>query len=127
MQGWLGLWGAASDAPGGRHMAWMSSGTDGHSHGTPSADGSVDTMPGMASSDDLRALRAATGPPLDVLFLQLMLRHHQGGAPMLQYATDHASESEVRNLAARMLSSQGSESQYLEQLLAARGGTPLPL
>ncbi len=125
MQGWLGLWNAASDAPGGRHMVWMSSSD--HSHAAPTADGGVHTMPGMASSDDLRALRAATGPALDVLFLQLMLRHHQGGVPMLQYAADHASEPEVRNLAAQMLSSQTSESQYLEQLLVARGGTPLPL
>jgi uncharacterized protein (DUF305 family) len=103
MQGWLGLWGAAADAPDGKHMAWM------------------------ASSDQLRALRASSGPSLDVLFLQLMLRHHQGGVVMLQYAADHASVPEVRNLAAQMLSSQTSESEYLTQLLAARGGTPLPL
>lgn len=126
MQGWLGLWGAAADAPGGRHMAWMSD-TTGHAHASSVAEGGVATMPGMASSDDLRALRAATGPQLDVLFLQLMLRHHQGGVPMLEYAADHASEPEVRNLAGQMLSSQTSESLYLEQLLAARGGTPLPL
>ena len=124
MQGWLALWGAAQDAPSGRHMAWMASSE--HAHGSLS-DGGVATMPGMASPDELRALRAATGPQLDVLFLQLMLRHHQGGVPMLQYAADHAAEPEVRNLAARMLSSQASERQYMEQLLAARGGTPLPL
>ena len=46
---------------------------------------------------------------------------------MLQYASEHASVPEVRNLAAQMLSSQTSESEYLKQLLAARGGTPLPL
>jgi uncharacterized protein (DUF305 family) len=84
-------------------------------------------MPGMATSDQLRALRAASGPQLDVLFLQLMLRHHQGGVVMLQYGADHASVPEVRNLAAQMLSSQTSESEYIEQLLTARGGTPLPL
>ena len=46
---------------------------------------------------------------------------------MLRYAADHASVPEARNLAAQMLSSQTSESEYLGQLLAARGGTPLPL
>jgi uncharacterized protein (DUF305 family) len=125
MQGWLALWGAAADAPGGRHMAWMSS-TD-HMHGTAAAGSGVDTMPGMATSDQLRALRAASGTELDVLFLQLMLRHHQGGIVMLQEGADHASVPEVRNLAAQMLSSQTSESDYIGQLLAARGGTPLPL
>ena len=79
-------------------------------------------MPGMATSDQLRALRAASGDQMDVLFLQLMLRHHEGGVIMLQYASEHASVPEVRNLAAQMLSAQSSESEYLKQLLAARGG-----
>ena len=79
-------------------------------------------MPGMATSDQLRALRAASGEQMDVLFLQLMLRHHEGGVIMLQYASEHASVPEVRNLATQMLSSQTSESEYLKQLLAARGG-----
>jgi uncharacterized protein (DUF305 family) len=124
MQGWLALWGAPTDAPGGKHMTWMA--PAGHSHAAATAGG-VETMPGMASSDQLRALRAATGPQLDVLFLQLMLRHHLGGVGMLQYGADHASVPEVRNLAAQMLSSQTSESEYMTQLLSARGGTPLPL
>ncbi len=124
MQGWLSLWGAAVEPPGGRHMAWMSG--DGHAHGS-ATPGGVDRMPGMASSEELRALRAAGSQQGDVLFLQLMLRHHQGGVEMLEYGADHASMPEVRNLAAQMLSAQTSESEYLTQLLAARGGTPLPL
>ena len=125
MQGWLALWGAPLDSPGGRHMAWMSS--PDHAHGVATSSSGVDTMPGMATSDQLRALRASSGPQLDVLFLQLMLRHHQGGVVMLQYGVDHASVPEVRNLAAQMLSAQTSESEYIGQLLSARGGTPLPL
>ena len=126
MQGWLGLWGAAADPPDGR-----AHGLDGLTPGrTPTPRlprGGVDTMPGMATSDQLRALRAASGEQMDVLFLQLMLRHHEGGVIMLQYGAEHASVTEVRNLAAQMLSSQTCESEYLKQLLAARGGTPLPL
>lgn len=125
MQGWLSLWGAAADSPDGKHMTWMAAA--GHTHGIGAAGDGVETMPGMASTDQLRDLRAASGQQLDVLFLQLMLRHHQGGVVMLQYGADHASVPEVRNLAAQMLSSQTSESEYLGQLLAARGGTPLPL
>jgi uncharacterized protein (DUF305 family) len=125
MQGWLSLWGAAKDAPGGKHMAWMAS--NAHAHDATAAGGGVDTMPGMATSEQLRALRAASGPQLDVLFLQLMLRHHEGGVVMLQYGADHASVPQVRNLASQMLSAQTSESEYMKQLLAARGGTPLPL
>jgi uncharacterized protein (DUF305 family) len=120
MQGWLELWGAAQ-LPVGGHMAWMSTPTHDHAAGS-----TVTTMPGMASSADLAALRAATGPELDVLFLQLMLRHHEGGVAMLEYGAQHAAVPQVRNLAAQMLSAQTSESDYLRQLLAQRGGQPLP-
>jgi uncharacterized protein (DUF305 family) len=128
MQGWLELWGAAS-LPVGGHMAWMSGSTghDGMDHmGTAMHPGAVATMPGMASTEELAALRAAGGRQLDVMFLQLMLRHHEGGASMLQYGAQHASMPQVRNLAAQMLSSQTTEAGYLRQLLAERGGQPLP-
>ncbi|NMH98991.1 DUF305 domain-containing protein [Pseudonocardia sp. K10HN5] len=126
MQGWLGLWGQASLPVGGHHMAWMS-GAMSHDHGGSMTSGGVATMPGMASDEDLKRLRAATGKDLDVLFLQLMLRHHEGGTSMLQYAAQHADVPEVRNLASQMLSSQTSEAAYMKQLLAQRGGQPLPL
>ncbi|GAA5111530.1 DUF305 domain-containing protein [Pseudonocardia adelaidensis] len=124
MQGWLELWGAPSLPAGGKHMAWMTEPS--HDHGLAAAGGAT-TMPGMASGDELAALRAATGPQLDVMFLQLMLRHHQGGAGMLQYGAEHAAVPQVRNLAAQMLRSQNTESDYLRQLLTERGGQPLPL
>jgi uncharacterized protein (DUF305 family) len=132
MQGWLALWDAPA-LPLGGHMGWMADGVGGndtaHAHTGPPdpTTGTVDRMPGMASTAELAALRAATGPDLDVLFLQLMLRHHQGGAEMLSYGAEHADVPQVRNLAAQMLGSQASEIQYLQELLAARGGTPLPL
>jgi uncharacterized protein (DUF305 family) len=123
MQGWLELWGAPT-LPTGGYMAWMTEPL--HAH-TPAPAGGAPAMPGMASDEELAALRAATGPQLDVLFLQLMLRHHEGGAGMLQYAAERAAVPQVRNLAAQMLRSQTSESLYLRQLLAERGGQPLPL
>lgn len=128
MQGWLESWGAASLQSGG-YMGWMA-GEVGHSHGTGAASaparGQVAQMPGMASEDDLKRLRASTGPALDVLCLQLMLRHHEGGTGMLRYAAEHATQDHVRNLASQMLSSQTNEAAYLRQLLAERGAQPLP-
>jgi uncharacterized protein (DUF305 family) len=123
MQGWLELWGAPA-LPTGGHMAWMTEPS--HTHTQAPADG-VTTMPGMASDEELAAMRAASGPRLDVLFLQLMLRHHQGGAGMLEYAAERAAVPQVRNLAAQMLRSQTTEADYLRQLLTERGGQPLPL
>ena len=129
MQGWLELWGAPSQPVGRPYMTWMAGAPTGaHDHGvTAAAPTGVATMPGMASPDELKKLRASTGKELDVLFLQLMLRHHEGGAGMLSYAAQNASQEPVRNLAGQMLAAQTAEAGYLTQLLTARGGAPLPL
>ncbi len=123
MQGWLSLWNAAP-LPNGRYMTWMAdtSSMPGMAHGTPG----LPAMPGMASAADLQRLQASSGGPFDVLFLQLMLRHHQGGTPMAQYAAQHAESAQVRNLAEKIVVSQGAESDYLAQLIAQHGAQPLP-
>ncbi|WP_300011078.1 DUF305 domain-containing protein [Pseudonocardia sp.] len=126
MQGWLALWGAPG-LPTGPHMRWMS-GAEGHPHGAGGMSGmtGVGQMPGMATDDDLRRLRASTGPELDTLFLQLMVRHHEGGTTMLAYAARHAATPDVRTQAGKMLAAQTAESRYLRDLLAARNAAPLP-
>jgi uncharacterized protein (DUF305 family) len=127
MQGWLSLWGQPLLRTGG-YMGWMSD-AGGHSmNGTSMAagsDGTVAVMPGMASTADLTALKQATGPSLDVLFLQLVLRHHQGGAEMLTYASDRAGDPVVRSFASQVGSSQSAEATYMTQLLSQRGAAPL--
>lgn len=112
MEGWLTLWGQPLTPPSGQYMGWM---------GMPSA-----AMPGMATPADLARMRAATGRDLDVVFLQLMLRHHQGGLPMMQAAEAEASVPAVRALAASMVASQSAESRTMTQMLAERGAAPLP-
>ena len=87
-----------------------------------SADG---LMPGMATPAQMTKLETLHGRALDIMFLQLMIRHHQGGLPMEQYAAEHAGESYVRNLAGHMVASQGAEIIQMEQLLRQLGGTPL--
>ncbi|MGB6049428.1 MAG: DUF305 domain-containing protein [Rhodococcus sp. (in: high G+C Gram-positive bacteria)] len=138
MQGWLAIWDRAPVGADG-YMGWMT-GSD-HSHAMTDGDmtdgdmtdgdmtdggGSVSAMPGMASSDDLAGLRQATGIDVDVLFLQLMLRHHEGGLSMMEYAIDHAETPALVRLAESMVSTQESESTLMTQMLAARGAEPLP-
>jgi len=128
MQGWLSLWNAAALPPSGRHMGWMT-GTAGIAHGHGEGgegSGGVQTMPGMASPAELEQLRSAEGSEFDVLFLQLMLRHHQGGTPMAEYAAQHAEIAQVRNLAEKIVTSQSAESQYLTELIRQHGAQPLP-
>ncbi|CAM4522303.1 DUF305 domain-containing protein [Nocardia ninae] len=127
MQGWLQLWGEPAQSIDG-YMGWMHDQPTGHGHngGTETATGPMPTMPGMATPADLAALRQATGPELDTLFLQLMLRHHQGGLPMIQYAAEHAETTAVRTLAETMDKTQRGEAQLITTMLTARGATPLP-
>ncbi|MCE6997929.1 DUF305 domain-containing protein [Saccharothrix sp. S26] len=128
MKGWLFLWGFPEQSSDGRHMWWMTSSTHGHSAGGSGA-GSADpeqAMPGMASPQEIAKLRTLSGVEFDVYFLQLMLRHHQGGAPMAEYAATHAGQNVVRTLADNMLKSQTGESTYMQQLLTERGAAPLP-
>ncbi|MEO6087544.1 MAG: DUF305 domain-containing protein [Umezawaea sp.] len=133
MKGWLFLWGYPEQSPDGNHMQWMGSSEHAHSGtaaGGTAASGTVTSgataMPGMATSEELAKLRSLSGTELDTYFLQLMLRHHIGGAPMAEYAADHAGQSVVRLLADNMLKSQNSEVDYMKQLLAQRGAQPLP-
>ncbi|KAA0018064.1 DUF305 domain-containing protein [Antrihabitans cavernicola] len=130
MQGWLSLWGEAA-LPTDGYMGWMSSdsahGHDGMSGMPNMPTGSTDKMPGMATSDDMAALRNARGQELDVKFLQLMLRHHQGGLSMMQYGAQHADVSAVRELAETMVATQQNEAKTMTEMLTARGAAPLPM
>jgi uncharacterized protein (DUF305 family) len=123
MEGWLSLWGLQPS--GGEVMGWMADGGHaGHSMDT-SGDGDV-LMPGMATEDELTELRELSGTALDVQFLRLMIRHHQGGLDMALYAADHADVEAVRRLARTIADTQTAETTTMTDLLAARGGTPLP-
>lgn len=135
MQGWLSLWGKTAP-PAGPPMQWMhgSGAGGGEHHGGQSgghgsgahADSSEARMPGMASSEELQRLHTLEGPAFDVEFLKLMLRHHEGGAPMAKYGAEHAETAAARNLAANMLGAQSNESKLMRSMLADRGATPLP-
>ncbi|HEY9391154.1 MAG TPA: DUF305 domain-containing protein [Mycobacteriales bacterium] len=119
LRGWLEIWGKNPNNPG-EPMGWMPASESHMDHG---ANG---LMPGMATPEQMAALRAAKGQALDVLFLQLMIQHHQGGLPMAQYAVDHASQPVVRELARAMVKAQSAEVISMEQMLRDRGATPLP-
>ncbi|GGJ83237.1 hypothetical protein GCM10010123_11080 [Pilimelia anulata] len=117
MQAWLREWGVSptsTDPP----MSWM---PPAERHLT--ADGQ---MPGMASDADLTRLRAATGRELDVLFLQLMIRHHLGGVHMLDGVLERTDDAEVARAAGTMRGVQDAEVKNLTRLLTRLGGTPLP-
>ncbi len=119
MQGWLSLWGVQPS--GGEAMAWM--GSDG-GHGHAMSEGGL--MPGMATEDELAELRSLSGTAFEVEFHPLMIRHHQGGLGMAEHAAENADVPAVARLAGTIADTQSAETGTMSDMLAARGGTPLP-
>lgn len=121
--GWLQQWGLdqSSSRPA---MAWMA----GHGHGGAAASAATPagTMPGMATEEEMNRLRQATGGDAEVLFLQLMIRHHQGGVEMAEGLLKLSDRDEVRSLAQHIVDGQNAEIRTMRDLLAKRGAQPLP-
>lgn len=116
--GWLQEWGLdqATDRPA---MAWMAHG----GHGPVAASGS---MPGMASPQDLTRLKDAQGTAAEVLYLQLMIRHHEGGVQMAQGLVKLSNREEVVGMAQKIINGQTGEIKLMTEMLRQRGAQPLP-
>ena len=111
MQGYLDLWGlplTGTDAP----MTWMGMPTEG-------------LMPGMATPDEIAQLESLPVDQAEVLFLNLMIRHHQGGVDMAEAALERCDEEHVREMADRIVLLQAGEIDAMNQMLEARGEEPI--
>jgi uncharacterized protein (DUF305 family) len=117
--GWLQEWGLpqASTRP---RMAWM----PGHARMLPVSTGSPVLMHGMASADELRRLREAQGIDAEILFLQLMIRHHQGGVLMAEALEGLSRRADVVQMATSMAEGQRAEVALMTEMLAQRGAHP---
>jgi uncharacterized protein (DUF305 family) len=113
MQGWLQLWKEPAQ-PSGSSMSWM--GGDAHSG----------LMHGMAEQSELDSLATAVGRDANVLFLQLMIRHHRGGIDMATAAARMADTGEVRAMASTMVVEETREMEYMASILNSFGAAPLP-
>lgn len=98
-------------------MAWMPEGSSELVNGL---------MPGMATEDQLNRLMNAQGKQVDILFCQLMLRHHLGGIHMAEGLLAVSHNTEVRTLAETMLVGQQGEVGDLQNYLQQLGAKPLP-
>jgi len=117
--GWLQQWGLpqASARP---RMAWM----PGHVHSAPATDGAV-LMHGMASNGELRSLEDASGVDAEIRFLQLMIRHHEGGVIMARALMALSDRRELVQMAKSIDEGQRAEIALMRSMLAARGAQPL--
>ena len=97
MRNQLETWGHSAAERPEVSMAWMGMGT------------APESMPGMATEEEMADLEAARGAVSDALFLELMAEHHRGGVHMGVYAEKEAGEASVRRLANRIARSQALE------------------
>ncbi|MEV4663819.1 DUF305 domain-containing protein [Micromonospora echinofusca] len=112
MHTWLRSWGLD---PGGSEpsMSWMSDGAGLVKNGL---------MPGMATPEEMAKLHAAQGRELDVLFLQLMIKHHLGGIHMIDGILEVSDEPDVVRTAQTMKNTQRNDLTNLQNALQRLGG-----
>jgi uncharacterized protein (DUF305 family) len=117
--GWLQQWGLpqASTTP---RMMWM----PGHAQVERGAEGGMPLMHGMASDDELQRLRAAQGTDAEILFLQLMIRHHEGGVIMARAVSGLTRRAEVVSIAKSIDDGQRAEIVEMAGMLSKRGARP---
>ncbi|GAA1749035.1 DUF305 domain-containing protein [Luedemannella helvata] len=108
MHEWLKEWHLLPTS-GQPRMAWMPDGQKSMESGN--------RMPGMATAEEIDKLRNSKGRDLDVLFCQLMLRHHLGGIHMVDGVLAEAKDPRVIELATGMKKAQNSEIEALNGIL----------
>ncbi|WFE26226.1 DUF305 domain-containing protein [Solwaraspora sp. WMMD791] len=101
MASWLTEWGQPLPSPG------QHTGADDH-HG----------MPGMLTGDEMTALANSTGAEFDRLFLDMMIRHHEGAVQMARILRADGADPAVRQLAESIATSQEAEIGEMRELLA---------
>ena len=73
---------------------------------------------GMATPAELAALSAAQGNEFDILYLQLMIRHHQGALDMIEHVLIHGSDPLLAEWATDMLVTQQTQIFWMQAMLA---------
>jgi uncharacterized protein (DUF305 family) len=78
----------------------------------------LDEMPGMATADETAELSAALGRAADLLFIRLMIAHHEGGLHMAEDAQARARDDKVERFAAGIIDGQTKEIAELRAIAA---------
>ncbi len=119
MRGWLTDRGQPVDMPGmgGGHAGMDHSAHAGHA--MPPSETPV--MAGMLSPAQMQALAAASGPAFDRLFLEGMIRHHQGALDMVDALLanpDAAEDTMLSDFTTSIVADQSAEILRMQSLLS---------
>lgn len=120
MYGWLVQWGLPQT--GEPLMTWMQDSPE-HAHdaGTAATEEELYAEMGMATPEQLSQLASATGTEADCLYLELMIRHHQGAIPMAEAILELGEEPRVLAVAEGMVGSQTSEIEAMQAMQSRLG------
>jgi len=103
MTAWLSKWGASSTAS---SMPGMDHGSTGHSSGT-----------GMMTAEEMTKLGQATGAEFDKMWMEMMIKHHEGAIAMSKTHIEKGSDAESKKLAQDIISAQQAEITEMQGLL----------
>ena len=97
MTGWLTAWGA-TPMPSGHNMGGMG-------------------MDGMMTDQDMADLKKATGAAFDRMWLQMMVKHHQGAVAMAKTQLAQGAYPDAKTLAQAVIDGQTKEIATMTDLL----------
>jgi uncharacterized protein (DUF305 family) len=82
-------------------------------------------MMGMATQQNVNSISSLPIKDAEIEFLQLMIRHHQGGIFMAQDVLGKASSTQVKRLAQAVINAQNFDIDAMTSMLEKRGAKPL--
>ncbi|GAB2859828.1 DUF305 domain-containing protein [Lentzea nigeriaca] len=100
MNGWLKEWGASTSMPGMDH-------------------GSMPGMSGMMSADDMKMLEQSKGAAFDKMWLEMMIKHHEGAVAMAKTELQKGSNADAKKMAQDIIDAQQKEITEMQGLLKA--------
>ncbi|MFE9651349.1 DUF305 domain-containing protein [Streptomyces sp. NPDC006365] len=103
MSGWLTSWGEEVPAD--------MSGMEGHDMGDMSS------MPGMMNSEDMGKLEKASGAEFDKMFLEMMIKHHEGAVEMAETQKADGKYGSAVKLAGDVITAQAAEIEQMNKML----------
>jgi uncharacterized protein (DUF305 family) len=93
LQGWLETWGKPA-----------------------SGDMAVMTMPGAMTDKDMDMLKSMSGMDFDMMFAQMMVKHHEGSIQMAQDEQAKGASAEAKAMAADMVKTQQAQVSELRKI-----------
>ena len=93
-------------------------GGDGSGPRAPEHEHDTEDMPGMLTDVEMAALEKASGAEFDRLFLEGMIKHHEGALTMCEEVAGSGSEERVIELATNIAADQMAEIDRMADMLA---------